>query len=167
MSFRLERLSDQHLVHLFTCGKRPGAEEIDAFLKSRALDEQKQGLSSTTVAVAASSGEIAGFYTLSPLSIGIDDSVRRGIGLRDGRYSKVGGFLLGRLGVSAAHQGKGFGPMLVERAIDAALSAQRTAGGAFLAVDPKNDRLLSWYLALDFGFVQLDARRRRVVMRLA
>jgi hypothetical protein len=39
-------------------------------------------------------------------------------------------------------------------------------GGAFLAVDPKSDKLLAWYEGLDFGFRRLDPSRRRIVVKL-
>jgi ribosomal protein S18 acetylase RimI-like enzyme len=95
-----------------------------------------------------------------------DAAVLAALGLPQVQYKQVGGYLLGRRGVSAAHQGRGYGELLVERAIAAAQTARQTTGGAYLAVDPKNDRLLAWYLGLEFGFVRLDPRHRRIVLKL-
>jgi GNAT superfamily N-acetyltransferase len=167
VSFRLERLDERHHVSTFTCGSRPGAADIDDFLRTRALAEQSEGLSSTTVVVDTSSLGIVGFFTLSPLSIGIDTEVRSALGLGEARYARVGGYLLGRLGVAVEHQGRDFGELLVERAIDAAQRAQHAVGGAFLAVDAKNERLLAWYLNLGFGFQRLHAGSRRIITRLS
>lgn len=166
MNFRLERLTAEHPVGAFTCGKRPGAAEIDEFLRPQALAQQTLGLSSVTVAVDPETARVVGFYSLSPLSIRIDDSVKVAMGLEGSPYRGVEGYLLGRLGVSVDYQGKEYGPLLVERAIDAARKARTQTGGAFLAVDPKNVKLLNWYLGLQFGFVRLDAKQSRIVLRL-
>jgi GNAT superfamily N-acetyltransferase len=166
VSSRLERLEPRHPVESFTCGHRAGAADIDDFLRTRALTEQSQGLSSTTVAVESNQNGIVGFFTLSPLSVSIDPEVRAALGLTDARYARVGGYLLGPLGVTVSQQGHGFGELLIERAIDAARRAQHAVGGAFLAVDAKNDRLLAWYLRLGFGFERLHATGRRVVVRI-
>lgn len=159
-------------VSRFDCGPRPGSADINEYLKTRALVEQQAGLTSVHVAIdsrAESSGEIAGFFTLSPLSVPISAAVLAIIGVRNVPYRAVGGYLLGRLGVGAPYQGQQLGPALVAAAIKLAHTAQRQAGGAFLAVDPKNDRLLAWYEQLDFGFTRLnhtDERNRRMVLRL-
>jgi GNAT superfamily N-acetyltransferase len=168
--FRLERLTSAHPVDAFTCGDRPGASEIDAYLRSHALHEQTTGLSTTTVAVDGSArGEadvLVGFYTLSPLSVPVRASVLAACGLIDVPYRSVGGYLLGRLGVSVRSQGEGLGPLLVERAITAARLARESTGGAFLALDAKNEALVCWYLGLGFGFVRLDPEQSRLVLRL-
>jgi len=162
---RLERLTAAHRIAEFSCGNRPGADEITRFLQEQALAEQAAGLSSVTVALDPEAGDrIVGFYSLSPLSIRIDEAVRRAVGLAAMPYPSIGGYLLGRLGVDSAYQGKEYGPLLVERAIEAARQARNATGGVFLAVDPKNAGLLRWYLRLGFGFAQLDAKRNRVVM---
>ena len=134
-----------------------------------ALAEQHDGWSATTVAigpnVAAAETSIVGYFTLSPLSLRCDVHVQRGLGLTQ-VYPHVGGYLLGRLGVAGMWQGRGLGPLLVQRAIASACAARASSGGLFLAVDAKNERLLAWYLGLDFGFVRLSAERMRLVMRL-
>lgn len=164
---RLERLTAQHPVEAFSCGARPGADEITRFLQTQALAEQSAGLSSVTLAIDHDAGgRIVGFYSLSPLSIRVDEAVRNAVGMPSAPYPSIGGYLLGRLGVAVGQQGKDYGALLVERAIDAARKAQTAMGGVFLAVDPKNAKLLSWYLRLGFGFVQLDPRRHRILMRL-
>jgi ribosomal protein S18 acetylase RimI-like enzyme len=166
VSFRLERLGDGHPVTAFSCGARAGAAEIDRFLHADAWTEQCLGLSTTTIAVDPATTEIVGFYTLSPHTVRIDPSVLKALGMPDVQDKQVGGYLLGRLGVSAAHQGRGYGELLVERAIDAARTARQTTAGVYLAVDPKNDRLLNWYLSLGFGFARLDPRHRRIALKL-
>jgi GNAT superfamily N-acetyltransferase len=169
--FSLVRLEASHPVADFTCGTRPGAAEIDEYLKAHALTEQAQGLSSVWLAVEndgqGMTSPIAGYFSLSPLSIRLSDSLLESVGLSDVQYRTVEGYLLGRLGVAAHQQGKGLGAVLIAAAIKIARQVLRyEAGGAFLAVDPKSAKLLAWYEGLDFGFRRLDPTRPRLVLRL-
>jgi hypothetical protein len=168
--FSLVRLEASHVLENFTCGSRPGAAEIDEFLKDHALTEQAQGLSSVWLAIdngdQGMTRPIAGYFSLSPLSIRLSDSLLESVGLSDVPYRTVGGYLLGRLGVAVHLQGKDLGAMLVSQAIKIARQVRDEAGGAFLAVDPKSAELLAWYERLDFGFRRLDPARFRLVLRL-
>lgn len=167
--FPLSLLTPSHDVSAFTCGTRPGAKEIDDYLRVRALAEQTAGLSAVWVAtdplVEGRERRIAGYLTLSPLSIQISPTVLGHLGIQS-PYRLVGGYLLGRLGVAEHLQTQGLGPILVAAAIKIAKQASREVGGAFLAVDPKNDGLLAWCESLDFGFDRIDPARRRLVLKL-
>lgn len=173
--FPLVQLAHHHPIQSFTCGTRPGATEIDEYLKVNALQEQAAGLSSVWVARERADGKradgigeerIAGYFTLSPLSVRISPAVLAAMGLSHVPYRSAGGYLLGRLGVAVHRQGQELGSALVAAAIRIARKAREDAGGAFLAVDPKNDGLLAWYEKLDFGFSRLDPGKRRLVLRL-
>lgn len=170
--FALELLSDVHAVSRFTCGRRPGSAEIDVYLKTLASIEQQLGLASVRVAVdlrSETAHRVAGFFTLSPLSVPLSAVVLSALGLDSAPYRNVGGFLLGRLGVDVDYQGRQLGSLLVAAAISLARKAQGDVGGVFLAIDPKSEALLRWYEQLDFGFTRLnpnDAAKRRLVLRL-
>ena len=58
------------------------------------------------------------------------------------------------------------GASLVAAAIKIARDVRGEVGGVFLAVDPKNDRLLAWYEQLEFGFRRLDPAKRRIILKL-
>lgn len=109
---------------------------------------------------------MAGYFSLSPLSIPLAPAILETLGLASAPYRAIGGYLLGKLGVAADHQGEGLGRSLVAAAIKIAKRARSEAGGAFLAVDPKNDRLLVWYESLDFGFRRLSPGKRRIILKL-
>lgn len=171
--FPLVQLAAHHAVQGFTCGNRPGAPDIDEYLRTSALSEQTAGLSRVWVATdpsaATPAGDIVGYFTLSPLSVPVSPAVLGMLGLNAVPYRAAGGYLLGRLGVAAHVQGQHLGSALVAVAIKLAKQARYEAGGAFLAVDPKNDKLLAWYERLDYGFQRLDPAnptRRRLVVRL-
>lgn len=160
--FRLESLNEHHQVTAFTC--RDVA--IDRFLRDQALAEQRAGLCSVTVAINSqlTAQDLVGFFTLSPLSIPIDSGVLTALGIEQPQYRGIGGYLLGRLRVDTAYQGKGVGKALVAVALAEVRRLRAGAGGVFLAVDPKDDDLVAWYERL--GFRRLHATRRRVVIKL-
>ena len=165
MPLKLTTLTADHPVHAFTCGSKPGAEEIDEYFKTSALLEQENGLSAVWVVIdteaTRAEDEIVGFFTLSPVAVKVNPVVTEAIGLRIA-YPAVGGWLLGRLGVAVQHQGGDMGRDLVAAARDMALELRASGGGAFLVVDPKNDQLAAWYDSLQFGFQRLDPTNRTV-----
>jgi len=168
--FRLTPLTESCPVGAFTCGARTGAAEINEYFRTRAMAEQSAGLSSVTVAInphaVLDADVVVGFFTLSPLSIPISSAVLDAVGMRGVSYRSIGGYLLGRLGVAKPYQGHDYGAALVAAAIKTARRAQEDTGGFFLAVDAKNDSLVRWCTKLEFGFVQLERSRSRLVMRL-
>jgi GNAT superfamily N-acetyltransferase len=152
----------------FTSGSRDGAPAIDAYLREQALHEHHAQLCSVWIVLprtaAASASSLCAYFTLSPLSIPLNEVVLTAIRLPETRYRSVGGYLLGRLGVSVAFQGRQLGDACVSLALGIAKAASEKTGGAFVAVDPKNDSLVRWYERL--GFARLDPSRRRLVRRL-
>lgn len=158
---RLERLAAHHPLAAFTCGDAA----IDDFLHHHALAEQQAGLSSVMVVLDPAEGDaVVGYYSLSPLSIRLDAGLLQAVGLGAVPYPMVGGYLLGRFGVATTRAGQGIGEALVAVALEAAAHARVETGGVFLAVDPKDERVVAWYERL--GFTRLDSGRRRVVRRL-
>jgi ribosomal protein S18 acetylase RimI-like enzyme len=170
MAFTLERLHESHDVRAFTCGSRPGAGDIDRYLHEHALAEQNAGLATVWLALDDSAPTvpgILGYFSLSPTSVRLSPALQDLLPLRVS-YAQVGGYLLGRLGVAVPYQGSDWGGTLVAAAIAKANQLREDGGGAFLAVDPKNDRLAQWYDGLGFGFVALDTtgQTRRRVLKL-
>ncbi len=173
MPLKLTKLTSDHPVHAFTCGTKPGAKEIDDYLRTSALQEQEAGLSAVWVVIDTDAERVdnvvVGFFTLSPVTVKVNPAVTAAVGLQSVSYPAVGGWLLGRLGVAVSHQGGTMGRDLVAAARDKALELRESGGGAFLVVDPKNDALAAWYDSLQFGFQRLDptnARVRRIFLKL-
>lgn len=170
MRLELTKLTADHPIHAFTCGTKPGAKEIDNYLKTSALPEQEAGLSVVWVVVDTDAGReedvLVGFFTLSPVMVKVNAVVTAAVGLQHITYPSIGGWLLGRLGVAVKHQGGDMGRDLVAAARDKALELRESGGGAFLVVDPKNERLAAWYDSLRFGFQRLDAKVPRIFLKL-
>ena len=159
--FRLEPLTAHHSIAAFSSED----SAIDAFLHASALGEQAMGLSSVMVAIDPNAPDaVVGFFTLSPLSIRIDPRLLAALGAGSVPYPSVGGYLLGRLGVDRRYQNRGIGQALVAVAIAQARQGRVGTGGVFIAVDAKDDGLVTWYERL--GFVRLGSQTRRLVMRL-
>lgn len=152
-------LTPAHKVGTFTCGNA----DIDRFLHDRAATEQALRLSQVYVTVD-SDDAVCGFFTLSPLTLRVDTSLLTRLGLGEVPYPSIGGFLLGRMGIAAHLQGRGIGEALVMRAAQIAKREAAFVGGAFLAVDPKDERLVHWYARQDF--VAIGGYTRRMVLPL-
>lgn len=160
---QLERVAAHHNVT--TCVT--GQVEIDRYLHQLALTEQSNGLAAVHVVVdPRSAADVLGFFTLSPVSVRLEKLTSAIPSLAGVRYPQVGGFLLGRVGVDTSHQGQGLGRALVARAADEARDMRSRVGGAYLAVDPKDARLVAFYEGM--GFTRLDPNKvtTRMVLSL-
>jgi hypothetical protein len=155
----LVTLSSVHRTDDFFCGD----QEIDAFLKMRATQEQHVGLSQVYV-TTDSEHRVRGYFTISPLTVRIEPKLIETLELGDVPYPVVGGFLLGRLGVCMVLQGQGIGELLVMRAAQIAQREAAIVGGAFIAVDPKTEKLGRWYAKQEF--IPLGKGSRRMILPL-
>jgi ribosomal protein S18 acetylase RimI-like enzyme len=158
----LERLADHHQISAFSCGQAA----IDEFLHAQALTEQAMGLSSVQVACERERpGVVVAYYTISPLSVNIDPRLLAALDIPAEQvpYPRVGGFLLGRLGVQTALQGQGIGNALIAIALEGLRKGLSNTGGAFLAIDAKTERNIATYRKL--GFRQIG-NLNRLVQRL-
>ncbi len=152
-------LEPAHQVQAFESGD----PEIDEFLQRRAAGEQGLGLSQVYV-TAGDAQQVLGYFTLSPIAVRVDASLLERLAVGGVPYPQIGGFLLGRLGVDRSIQRRGIGEALVMRAAQIAKAEAAVVGGAFLAVDPKTDALVKWYLKQDFR--SLGGKTRRMVLPL-
>lgn len=152
-------LAPTHKVGAFVCGNA----DIDHFLHDLATAEQSLGLSQVYV-IADTASEVVAYFTLSPLTIRVEPTLLERLHIGAAPYPAIGGFLLGRLGVATRLQRQGIGEALVMRAAQIAKREARIVGGMFLAVDPKDERLATWYAKQDFAM--LGPRTRRMVLPL-
>ena len=153
-------LAPTHKVGAFACGN----VDIDSYLHSRAAGEQALSLCQVYVMVDDAL-RVWAYGTLSPISVKIGDDLLKAMGLAQAPYRSIGGYLLGRLGVDHTLQHQGIGPAVVARLATIAARQRQITGGVFLAVDPKEEWLVSWYEKL--GFRRLDPRHMRLVLPLS
>ncbi len=158
---RLEPLAPHHDTAGFDCGPKRHGPIITRYFREEALGHHALGICAATVTTDREvPARVAGFFTLSPVSVRVDASVLKTLGLAEAPYKQIGGYLLGRLGVDQRYKGEKLGPALVSVALSYAADDRRKVGGLFLAVDPKDPWLAHWYEG--FGFTQVSSTGRMI-----
>ena len=140
-----EAIGRQHDRSAFDCGD----PALNLFLQRHARQSHERGGAKTFLAIEHVSGEIVGFYSLSPASVEYartPETLRRGLA----RY-EVPAFRLGRLAVHRSIQGQGLGGQLLMAAGRRCLRVAAKVGGVALLIDAKNAKVASWYAG--FGAV--------------
>lgn len=136
------RLKGDDVIAGFACGE----DVIDAWLEKHAKRAYKRGTAVVYVSFDAD-GVLAGFYTLSAHSM--DRGSMTGWLARNAP-NQIPVILLGMLGVSASHKGKGLGRQLLLDAYHRAKNAAETIGAKALVVDPLSDTVAEFYLSVGF-----------------
>src|SRR3972149_10266843 len=164
-SWQLVRLRDEHPVDALSCGTRPGAADVNKYLRESARTEQEARIAAVWVvedtAATTREGRIVGFFTLSPVGVRLSPVLMEAMGIM-APYHTMGGWLLGRMGLAVQHQGHDLGRHLVASAIRTARDLSYATAGPLLAVDPANADLMQWYLGLGFGFQRLAPTDPRI-----
>lgn len=154
-SYRFELFGERHkpLRGSFSCGE--GA--LDAYLKKRARQEMDKRIAVVYVLLDESEGRIAGYYTLSSLSVELPEDTRKGLP----KYPEYPATLLGRLAVDDEYQGRGLGKRLLLDALGRSLAGSRAVASYAVITDAKNEAAEAFYTR--YGFLPLptadDGRR--------
>jgi ribosomal protein S18 acetylase RimI-like enzyme len=124
-----------------------GSVQLDQYFRKRVGQDMRRRFANCYVALDPE-GDIAGVYTLAAGSISasaIDPKRAKKLP----RYPDIPAFLLGRLAVAMAHQGKRLGGALVIDAIQRATAWEVAAH--FLIVDAKDETAARFYEHFGFG----------------
>lgn len=117
---------------------------LNDYLRQRAGQHQRDGIATTHVLIDdLQSFRILGYCSLSAAQLYLHDlheEDRR----RLPAYP-VPAMRMGRLAVSSAEQGKGYGQLLLGHAVNLALSVRHTMGIRVLVVDAKDIQAASFY----------------------
>ncbi len=140
-AYRIEPLGN-HSRAAFSCG----VEALDRYFKSQAGQDSRRHAANCFVAVHAG-GEAAGYYTLSALSVLLQD-LEEGQRKKLPRYPEVPAALLGRLAVDLNHRGRRLGKLLLYDAMWRTIHSDLAA--ALLIVDAKDDEAAGFYRSYDF-----------------
>lgn len=155
---RIEVLAGGHDRSDFACGKEP----LDRYLRQQAGQDVRRRLAAVFVVCAQGSNQVIAYYSLSALSIPIDElgeDQRRRI-----PYPEVPAVLLGRLAVDRRYAGQGLGSFMVVDAAVRCMSVDRPATWA-MVVDPLDDEAVAFYRHL--GFIDFVQRGDRLFLPLA
>ena len=163
--FRLERLRREHPRSRF----RSGDQKVDQWLATKAWQHQEKHLSVTKV-LLEDSGVIAGYYTLATGQVDFGDLPAEAAKRLPRRALPVA--VLAWLGVSADHQGKGLGRLLLAQALRDCYEAGETFAFVAIVLDCTSDRALSFYQHWDFEPLPghpyrlfLSAKRLKAMMK--
>ena len=99
----------------------------------------------------AAEERIAGYYTLSSLSVELPEEMRRTLP----KYPEYPATLIGRLAVDEGYQGLGLGKRILFDAPGRALVGSRTVASYAVITDAKNEQAQAFYSR--FGFLALFA----------
>jgi GNAT superfamily N-acetyltransferase len=137
--FVVEPLGPHHDRAAFSCGEEP----LDRYLTQQARQDVERSLAAVFVARDSETGRIAGYYSLSALSVELTD-FPPDVARRLPRYP-IPTTLLGRLAVDAAYQGQRLGKALLFDALRRAYDQRSQVGSMAVVVDAKHDRARAFY----------------------
>lgn len=146
--WKIELLTNKHRRERFDCGE----PALDDWLKTKATQWSKKGLSRVFVATYRASDTVLGYYTLSSHHIQYD--ALPADGGRGLPRINIPAVLLGRLAVDRAVAGKGLGRFLLFGAMKSALIVSDTIGTAVFEVEALNDKARAFYTKC--GLISLD-----------
>ena len=153
--FQLEALADVHDRDAFSSGD----EALDRYLKTQVTQDIRRRVTNCFVAVEATSGTLAGYYTIAASSIPLPD-LPRDIAKRLPRYPTIPAVRIGRLAVDQRYRGRGLGEALLidalRRTIDAPIAAFA------IMVDAKHDKATAFYRR--HGFISFTSQPRTLFL---
>lgn len=141
-------LSDEHDVTSFDCG----VEALNTFLKSHALQNQRNNSARTFVSTRAGSQAVVGYYSLCAASVDFEQTperIRKGLARHE-----VPLVLLARLAVDASCKRQGLGASLLQDAFLRFMNAQEAIGARALLAHAKDASAKAFYEK--WGFVATE-----------
>lgn len=144
MRLQFSPLCREHDRKHFDCGE----EEMNEYIHQYLAQQVRNWDTTCTVLEDADTHEMIGFFTINPSAVQcsyLPSEVHSA-------YKTASVYLLGRLAVSAAHQGKGFARLLLDEAIDQ-LTNRGAPKALGLVVELKSPDLQNFYSR--YGFVRM------------
>jgi ribosomal protein S18 acetylase RimI-like enzyme len=142
-TFTVEPLGATHDRASFSCG----VPALDRYLRELATQDIRRRVSNCFVALDATTGKIAAYYTFAATSLPLTELPPEQA-KRLPRYPSFPACLIGRLAVDQAFRGRGLGGSLI---VDAIARAMRAEPAIFaLIVDAKDEVAVGFYEHLGF-----------------
>lgn len=156
--FVTEPLGKGHNRAAFSCGK----ESLDNYLKRQASQDRRRNLARVFVKTDDDEPRtIAGYYTLSALSITFDDLPEEK-SRKLPNYRHVPAVLIGRLAVNQRHQERGLGKVLLVDALKRIITQGSELGIYAVVVEPIDDEAARFYRR--YGFLKFPGRADRLFL---
>lgn len=158
--FHIEPLGEHHDRAAFSCGVAP----LDDYLKRQARQQRDRQIAAVFVMVGDTPSTVAGYFTLSALSIGLA-SLPADVAKKLPRYPEVPAALIGRLAVDRRYQGRRLGERLLMDALHR-IAIQSDQIGVYAAVvDAIDDSAAAFYES--YGFMPFPGRSNRLFLPTA
>lgn len=158
--FYIEPLGEHHDRAAFSCGVAP----LDDYLKRQARQQRDRRVAAVFVMVGDTPETVAGYFTLSALSIGLA-SLPAGLAKKLPRYPEVPAALIGRLAVDRRYQERRLGELLLMDALHRIAIQSEVIGVYAAVVDAIDDRAATFYES--YGFMRFPGRRDRLFLPTA
>jgi ribosomal protein S18 acetylase RimI-like enzyme len=156
--FHIEALADTHDRESFSSGD----QALDRYLQTQVAQDIRRRITNCFVAIEATSGSLAGYYTMSASSIALPD-LPPDIAKRLPRYPTIPAVRIGRLAVDQRYQGRGLGEALLINAVRRTLDAP--IGAFAMVVDAKHDMASAFYRR--HGFISFANQPHALFLPLA
>jgi ribosomal protein S18 acetylase RimI-like enzyme len=156
----IEPLGSHHDRAAFSCG----VDALDRYLREQASQDERRNVARVFVAVGDEPHVVAGYYTLSSLSIDVGD-LPAGTAKKLPRYPQLPAALIGRLAVTISYQGKRLGEMLLVDALKRIIEHGDTVACYAVVVDAIDERAASFYEK--YGFQRFPSRPKRLFLPIA
>jgi predicted GNAT family N-acyltransferase len=156
-SFFIEALVSSHDRESFCCG----VESLDRYFRKQATQDVRRRATACYVALEASGGKVAGYYTLAAAGIPLVEMPAE-LAKRLPRYPSVPVARLGRLAVDQAYRGRKLGSALLWDAVQRSLRSEIAVFA--LVVDAKDDHAEAFYH--HHGFVPFGSQPHQLVLPL-
>ena len=163
MGLVIEPLGKHHDRTRFSSGQ----PDLDNWFKHRASQDEKRHIARVFVAVdaeASAESTIVGFYSLSSLSLSLED-LPEDVARKLPRYDAIPAALIGRLARAEQVRGQGVGELLLADAIRRIVDAGHSVAVFAIVVDAKDKRAVDFYRA--FGFRSFPLREQRLFLPTA
>ena len=157
MDLIVETLDKSHLKSNFECGH----PLLDNYIQKQAKQDVQRDLSACYVLVCNPDKTVMGYYTLSSNSIKRRDLPEDLAKKLPPSYDDLPTALLGRLAVSNACKGNGYGEYLLLNALNRCADISETLGTLAVIVDLIDEKAVSFYAA--YGFVKLPGNGKMFI----
>lgn len=154
---RIEKLTKDHDVSLFDCGK----PSLNDWLQRFAVANQQNDSARTYVLHRF--GKVVGYYSLSAGSVRKEESpsrIAKGLAKHP-----IGVILLARLAVDRTEHGAGLGKTLLVDALSRALAAADAIGARAILVHAIDDEAAAFYAKFGFEPSPLDPKQLLLLMK--
>ena len=147
-------------------------EDVEYFLKNKALDFENRNKSRTCIIVDTDTLETKAYYTLSLKTIEFNNTVSKSTIQKIDGYSKsvnaVAVILIGQLGKNSKYSDVYRGADLLDYALDSIYKAQDILGGRICLIETEssieNSKVVDFYLNNDFRILQNDKSDKYIQM---